>query len=260
MKKYDLKAVMCKAWEIYHNADEGDGVRPIFSMCLAMAWEHVKNEPERVLETWKSMSQEQQYNMLKANVKRAAKDEIKYSTEDHYNEFNESVAWLMNHHSVDGFVNDAWLKLAEALDMEHLQQLNARRAAGGKGNISLVSLVYRSCAYAIRCVYRAEVKHIRARVHTVVDKNGDTVEYIDTMATSRKDNTEAAALASIGLEEFLNGRDEIDRIIIEGKRDGYTSKEIANMVGISEPAVCKRLKNIKAAGVVAGVCSESVAA
>ena len=260
MNKYNLKAVMVKAWEIYHAADEGDGIRPVFSLCLSMAWAHVKNQPANVIEQWANMSADQQYNMLKANVKRAAKDEIRYSVEDRYNEYNESVAWVINSHGLDGFVNDAWLKLAEMLDADYLEQLNERRAASGKLNISLVSLVYRACLYSINAVYRAEVKHVRARVHTVIDKNGDEVEYIDTMATSRKDNTEAAAMAEVMLDSFMNSRDEIDRIIIEGKRDGYTSKEIAAMVGISEPAICKRLKKIKAAGVAAGLASAEVAA
>lgn len=260
MKKYNLKAVMCKAWEIYRNADQGDGIRPVFGLCLRMAWEHVKNEPERILEAWNAMSQEQQYNMLKANVKKAAKDEIKHSVEDRYSEYNEAVAWVMKNHDLDGFVNDAWLKLAEVLDVERLEELNERRNAKGKGNISLVSLVYRACWNSIRCVYRSEVKHVRARVQTVTDKNGEQVEYIDTMATSRRDSTEAAALANIGLEQFMNSRDEIDRIIIEGKRDGYTNREIAAMVGVSEVAIHKRLKKIKAAGAEAGLCNAEIAA
>lgn len=258
--KYNTKEIMCKAWEIYRATDQGDGIRPIFSLCLKMAWENAKNAPERVMESWRAMTEMQQYNMLKANVRRAAKDEIKYSTEDHYNEFNEDVAWLMQSHDLDGFVNDAWLKLAEALDEDHLEELNERRAEAGKMNISLVSLVYRAAAYAIRSVYRAEIKHVRARVQVVKDKNGDEVEYIDTMASSRRDNTEAAAMAAVGLEQFLNSRDEIDRIIIEAKRDGYTQKEIAAMVGISDVAIHKRMKKIRAAGVEAGLCMEEKAA
>ena len=51
----------------------------------------------------------------------------------------------------------------------------------------------------------------------------------------------------------MNGRDEKDRMIIEGIRDGYLSKEIAAMIGISEPAVCKRLKKIRADLVASGL-------
>lgn len=258
--KYDTRAIMCKAWDLFRASDEGESSSRSFGTCLKMAWANAKNEPARVVASWRAMTEKQQYNMLKANVRRAAKDEIRYSTEDHYNEFNEDIAWLMQAHDLDGFVNDAWLKLMEALDEDHLEQLNERRAETGKMNISLVSLVYRSACYAIRCVYRAEVKHVRARVQVVKDKNGDDVEYIDTMASSRRDNTEAAAMAAVGLEQFLNSRDEIDRIIIEAKRDGYTLKEIAAMVGISEVAIHKRMKKIKAAGVEAGLAIEEKAA
>ena len=39
MKKYNVKSIMSRAWAIYHETDKGDGLRPVFSLCLAMAWE-----------------------------------------------------------------------------------------------------------------------------------------------------------------------------------------------------------------------------
>ena len=41
--KYNLHDVMSKAWEIYHANKQPDGLRPVFSICLEMAWEHAKN-------------------------------------------------------------------------------------------------------------------------------------------------------------------------------------------------------------------------
>ena len=88
--KYNLHDVMSKAWEIYHANKQPDGLRPVFSICLEMAWEHVKNA--NVLNQWQAMSEKEQINMLTACVKRAAKNEIGYSTEDHYLQYNETVA------------------------------------------------------------------------------------------------------------------------------------------------------------------------
>lgn len=257
MKKYDLKSIMRMAWNLYRDQEDDEKT---FGECLKMAWAHEKNQPERIIASWNALTGEQQMQFLRANVKRAAKDEIAHSTEDHYNEYNESVAWFFRNNDLDGFVNDAWLKLMQMLEPGNLARINERREESGKLNISLVQLVYRASLYSIRAVYRAEVKHVRARVHTVQDKNGDDVQYIDEMATSRKDNTEASAVTGVMLADFINSRDEIDRIIIEGRRDGYSSKEIAQMVGISEPAICKRLKKIKEAGRAAGLITDFEAA
>ena len=53
--KYNLHDVMSKAWEIYHANKQPDGLRPVFSICLEMAWEHVKNA--NVLNQWQAMSE-----------------------------------------------------------------------------------------------------------------------------------------------------------------------------------------------------------
>lgn len=243
--------VMSKAWEIYHANKQPGGLRPVFSICLEMAWEHVKNS--NILNQWQAMSEQQQINMLTACVKRAAKNEIGYSTEDHYLQYNETVAWFLGYHGLDGLVNEAWLKLADRLDADYLEALNAKRAAAGKVNISLTSLVYRSAKDAIRKVYNDDIKRGRGRVDTITDKNGEQVDALETVATNRKDNTEPAVVSRLALDEFVNGRDEKDRMIIEGIRDGYLSKEIAAMIGISEAAVCKRLKKIRADLVASGM-------
>lgn len=62
--KYNLHEVMSKAWEIYHANKQPGGLRPVFSICLEMAWEHVKNS--NILNQWQAMSEQQQINMLTA--------------------------------------------------------------------------------------------------------------------------------------------------------------------------------------------------
>jgi len=96
--------------------------------------------------------------------------------------------------------------------------------------------VYRSAKVAIRAVYRDEIKHGRARVHEITDKNGESRDYLDTMASTGKDETASTATLRVALEQFVNSRDEIDRMIIECKRDNYTEREIAEVVGINRAA------------------------
>ena len=100
---------------------------------------------------------------------------------------------------------------------------------------------------------RAAVQAGAVLKYTITDKNGEQVDALETVATNRKDNTEPAVVSRLALDEFVNGRDEKDRMIIEGIRDGYLSKEIAAMIGISEAAVCKRLKKIRADLVASGM-------
>ena len=38
MKKYNVKSIMSRAWAIYHETDKGDGLRPVFSLCLSPLW------------------------------------------------------------------------------------------------------------------------------------------------------------------------------------------------------------------------------
>lgn len=262
-KNFDKREIMVQAWNIRRKAAAEIGCRLSevhFGECVKMAWENARNEGGRVLAAWDSMTTDAQIGWLKASVKRAAKDEIAYSVEDKYNAFNENVAWFMNNHGLDEFVAEAWLKLAACLTPEYLERRNAKRAAAGKMNVSLSSLVYGAAVHAINKVWRDDVKHGRAQVKTITDKNGESYSYIDTMASTRKDNTEAQALGSLAFEEFVNGRDEIDRMIIEGIRDGYKGKEIAAMAGISAPAITKRLNKLRAALQAAGMAPVWMAA
>ncbi len=260
MKKINRREIMNMAWSIYRKHDDGSEIKPLFSVCLQMAWEHMRNNSAAVLSAWEGMSVERQISYISACVKRAAKDEIAYSVEDQYNAFNEPVAWFLRNHDLDEFVSEAWIKLSGCMSMEYLEKRNAKRVAAGKVNVSLSSLVYGAAVHAINKVWRDDVKHGRAQEKTVTDKDGNTYSYIDTLATSRKDSTEAKAIGSLGLSEFMNQRDEADRIIIEGIREGYKGKEIALMIGISAPAVTKRLKKLRRDLVEAGMAPGWLAA
>ena len=81
----------------------------------------------------------------------------------------------------------------------------------------------------------------------VTDKNGESRDYLDTMASTGKDETASTATLRVALEQFVNSRDEIDRMIIECKRDNYTEREIAEVVGINRAAVHKRIDKMREA-------------
>ena len=204
-----------------------------------------------IIQQWFNMSEETQIRMITANVRKAAKNEIAYSIGGQYNQYNEAVAWFMDYHGLECLVNETWLKLAERLTPEYLDGLNSKRTHDGKEEITLVSLVYRCAKDAIRCIYEQDIKHGRAQDYTIVDKHGDSYDYIDIMAVSTRDNTEASAIIRAAFRSILKGMDDIDRIIIECKRDEMTEREIGAITGISCVAVHKRIVKIRAALTVA---------
>lgn len=255
MKKYDVKSIMAKAWAIRRRAAAEMGCKVsdvIFSICLKMAWASAK-APVSVIDQWQAMTEKAKLQIMAANVKKAAKNEIGYSTEDNYAEFNETVAWFLQHHGIDCLVNETWLRLQDRLQPEYLEALNDRREEKGHKPITLVALVYRSAKDAIRSVYASDVKHGRARVHTITDSNGESYDYIDTMATSPKDSTENVVLHKLAMEEFASKRDAADLAIIRGIYNGKKQKEIAKDLGITPAAIHKRIVKIRTALVAAGI-------
>lgn len=244
MKKYNLKKIMSRAWEIYRAADMGDGIRPIFSLCLSMAWDEAKNNGSRIVSEWSEKGQAEQLEMIRANVKKASKSETANYDPDY-------IRWFMRYHDLDGFVSDAWLLLSDRLDPDYLDGLNERRRAAGKESITLGSLVYRAAKDAVRKALRADRKHGVASSMTAEDKDGDEVDFLDTVANSGADEADSTVLR-VALEQFVNGRDDVDRQIIECKRDNMSEREIAAVVGMSCVAVHKRIVKIRAALVADG--------
>ena len=204
-----------------------------------------------IMQQWFNMGEDAQIRMITANVRKAAKNEIAYSIGGQYNQYNEAVAWFMDYHGLECLVNETWLKLAERLTPEYLDGLNSKRTHDGKEEITLVSLVYRCAKDAIRSIYKQDVKHGRAQAYTIVDKHGDSYDYIDIMAVSARDNTEASAIIRAAFRSILNGMDNTDRIIIECKCEGMSEREIGIVAGISCVAVHKRIVKIRAALTVA---------
>lgn len=200
-----------------------------------------------IMQQWFNMGEDAQIRMITANVRKAAKNEIAYSIGGQYNQYNEAVAWFMDYHGLECLVNETWLKLAERLTPEYLDGLNSKRTHDGKEEITLVSLVYRCAKDAIRCIYEQDIKHGRAQAYTIVDKHGDSYDYIDIMAVSTRDNTETSAIIRAAFHSILNGMDNTDRIIIECKCEGMSEREIGIVAGISGVAVHKRIVKIRAA-------------
>jgi len=254
--KYDLSAIMRRAWAIRRAAaaDMGCSVSAvIWGECLRLAWAEAEApyaaaNADALAAEWAALDTAAQMRFMTACVRKAAKNDIGYSTEDHYLQFTEVPAFALHGHEFDEFVNETWLRIAGKLaDPAKLARVNEKRAASGKRPLSLQKLVYDSAHASIAAIYYADIKHGRACVREIVDADGDTYSYVETMASARRDNTESSAIARVIVEQVISRFDLTGRRIWSYNRLGLTEREIAQYVGISNVAVHKRIAKMKKA-------------
>ena len=172
-----------------------------------------------------------------ACIRKAAKNEISYSTEDHYLQFSEVPAFgCFRVHDFDEFVSETCIRVLDKLaDLDKLAATNERRAAQGKRPMRLVSVVYNAARASIAAVYYADSKHGAAYDWEINDGEGNAV------------NTETSAIIRADLDAFRDGLDEIGRQILEMVAAHKTEREIGKAVGISNVAVHKRIVKMRAA-------------
>ena len=267
-KVYDLAAIMRRAWSIRKSAaaDMGCAVSDVvFSLCLKQAWaeaEGVNAEANAVavVDEWAAMGEAGQVKMMSACIRKAAKNEIRYSTEDHYLQFSEVPAFsCFRAHDFDEFLSETVIRvLGKLADVDKLTATNEKRAAQGKRPIRLVSVVYNAARASIAAVYYADSKHGAAYDFDVVNDNGEAESYVETRCGDSSVNTETSAILRAALDDFTASRDEIDRKIIELVAEQYTEREIAEAlekVGqkISNVAVHKRIAKMREALRAAGI-------
>lgn len=146
---------------------------------------------------------------------------------------------------INEIVNEAWLRITDNMTTDRLTAINERRTAQGKTPTTLVGVVYNAVRASIAAISYSEKKHAAASVRTVKNQDGEEVDYIDTMTSSGAD-TEAAAILNVDIQRFIASRDSTDRQIISGLIEKQTEREIAAVVGISAPAIHKRIVKIRA--------------
>lgn len=267
-KVYDLAAIMRRAWSIRKEAAEEMGCRVsevVFSLCLKQAWaeaEGVNAEANAVeiVNEWAGMTEKQQVNMMSACIREAAKNEIKFSTEDHYLQFSEVPAFsCFRAHDFDEFISETVIRvLSKLADVDGLKATNERRAAKGKRPMRLVSVVYNAARASIAAVYYADSKHGAAYDIEVTNDNGEVESYVETRCGDGHENTETSAILRAVLNDFTASRDDIDKKIIELVAKQYTEREIAEALEkagrkISNVAVHNRIVKMREALRAAGI-------
>ena len=267
-KSYNLKAIMGRAWAIRKAAAAEIGCKVseiVFSLCLKQAWaeaEGVNAEANacEIVREWGELGEAGQVKMMSACIRKAAKNEIRYSTEDHYLQFSEVPAFAcFRAHDFDEFISETCIRVLKnwydvdddgipaRLNIGKLAKRNEKRAEQGKRPISLVSIVYNAARASIAAVYYQDSKHGAAYDWEIDDGEGNTASYLETMVKSGRDNTEQSAIIRATLDGYRATLDDIGQQILELVAAHMTEREIAKIVGISNVAVHKRIVKMRVA-------------
>ncbi len=254
-KSYDLGAIMRRAWAIRKASadDKGCKISEVpMGECLRMAWAEAEGVNAKINATataneWAAMSEDEQIRMMSANIRKAAKNRIRYSTGDRYLQYAEVPAFgCYGAHDFDEFLSETSARVIKSLKIDNLTAINERRAAKAKKPITLGSIVYRAASASIEAIYYQDSKHGAAYDYEISDGEGNTTSAME-MVASVKDNTESAAIFRAELKRFYKGQDEIGQKILALLVQYKTEREIAAEVGISNVAVHKRIVKMRAA-------------
>ena len=177
---------------------------------------------DNIINEWNSMSTGEQVKLITACVRKAANKEV------------GSQALYQHGHEINEFINEAWERITNSLQPDELTACNKRRAAQGKPPITLVSMVYKSARAAVTTLCNREAKIANATDYSTDANSCGTVYGI-----------ESAIITTVDLERFRDSRDAADQRILELVSIGYTEREIAAEIAISNVAVHKRIVKMR---------------
>lgn len=266
MKKntFNYRAVNARAAALYREAvreyPEARN-RATWAACMREAVkeyrEAAKNYNARA--EWEAMTGENQLDFLK---KAAAKmpdflQSVPYIDDDGNKAFrlDKCVLWMVPEsrggqglvpwaEAVETVAAEAWLVLAERME----------KYDGGK---PLVIMVYDACKIAVRRLDR--IYHDAPRTKRTKDGKqialyggaAGACEWNDMSAARaphslawKAESPEAAFISREAVDNLTH--DESDKRILAALEKGFTQKEIAAAMGISQPAIAKRVKAMKA--------------
>lgn len=252
---YNLKSIMTRAWAIARETAVKASCKVsevYFSDCLKMAWAEAEGvnaevNANKIVREWSALGESGQCKMMTACIRKAAKNEIAYSTEDHYLQFSEVPAFsLFRAHDFDEFLSETTIRLLDNLsDTGKLVAKNEERAAQGKRPLTLVSLVYNAARASIAAVYYQDGKHGAAYDIEIDDGEGNTASYLETMVGSDGTDTERSAIIRADMGRYVASRDKVDQKIMELLPQGFTERQIGAIVGMSGVAIHKRIAKMR---------------
>lgn len=188
-----------------------------------------KNNAVAIINEWKGMEPEQQIKFCANCVKKAIK----------------SGRRIGNGYEFEDMVQSTWEAVEKRTrDIDGLEADSRERMEQGKVD-TLATVISRAANATLENSRYHGRKNSKAISLTITNEGGDELDILDTIAAI--DNTEGSAIIRATLQQFIASRDTNDQQIIQGKVDGLTEREIAAIVGISGPAINKRIAKIRVA-------------
>lgn len=130
-------------------------------------------------------------------------------------------------------------------NLDKLEVFGKRRESQGKAPDTLAGVVFRSAnAVLTSSVYHGN-KNGKAARWTIRNEDGDEIDVLDTVAAVN--DTEESAIIRVELKRFIDGQDDTNKKILAGRIDGLTERKIAEVVGISNAAIHKRIVKMQKA-------------
>lgn len=184
---------------------------------------------ENIITLWNAMTEREQLDMITACITKALRNE------------------RITGHDTAEHVGGTWERVNAKLQPAKLEAENARRAAEGKAPITLHNLVYHAARAEITTEQRQTAKYDAARDWEIVNDHGESESYLAAMVSSGRDSTEDAAIIRADLSGFISMLDARSRTILNLMTGGYTEREIAPLMGISNVMVHKRIAKMREA-------------
>lgn len=187
-----------------------------------------KEKALEIINEWNDMDPEQQLRFCMACVCKAIKQGQRLA---HGNELGDAV-------------NSTYITVTEnLLDADKLSRNIERRTSKGFSD-SLVAIVSRAAKSKLQREIDREKRDSVVISDTATNSNGQKYSLLDTIAGSA--DTEKAAIIKAELKRVYNGLDDTSKTILDGMVRGKTEREITPSLGITAPAVHKRIVKIRA--------------
>lgn len=280
-----LRAIMLRAWSIRRAAAAAVGCKPSAvdpRAALAMAWAEARRASGTISPAARAIRAE--YAELAADgdalllfarraVRSAAKQAIRYSERDNYDQRNDGIAFSA-YFLQPGAADDIAMELfascstrrgaryelaAIVNDDARLSAIVDGRAAAGRDTCLYQIAV--SCARSAAARLWRQDRRNAAQDRVRRDDDGKETSTVESfVGTDGKPAagvprrvTETAAITRAAIAAALDGIDSTDQIIVAGLMDGRTERRIADVAGISAPAVHKRIVKLRARLAAAGL-------
>lgn len=257
MKK-SLSAIMFNAHNIRRHAS---GVWHVsvsaisMSECLKMAWQGytaatLPTPAAAIRAQYEDMSDDQRERWIAATCRKFVAHEVGTSMSDNDGTTTvENLSKTVERYFLN-LVRDGWQDLTQSAHMGalayirtpgRLEAINVGRNESGYAPITLGAIIWRAAHTAVQSIKRDAIK--QARMGFVSTVNGETGEIINVA-----DKASGNDYLRVEVLDMLKRacKDNADHLIVDALMDGMNQTEIAEKLGISQQAIAKRIKGIRA--------------